>query len=144
MIAIRRTIFVDTHPAQGLKFLEYDTPLSFLALLLLFLYTFPSLQLLATTMHVSPHETISLSPEFQDLRRDDIWFEDGNLILQTDDALFRVYSGLLAARSSVFKDMLAFPPPPEGNLNHDGCPVVRIYDSTSDVRAFLNAIFDSG
>lgn len=94
-------------------------------------------------MRVS-HETISPSPKFHELRRDDVWFEDGNLILQTDDALFRVYGGLLAARSSVFKDMLAFPPPPEGNLTHNDCPVVRIYDSSKDVRFFLNAIFDSG
>lgn len=73
-----------------------------------------------------------------------VWFEDGNLILQTDTAVFRVYSGLLAARSSVFKDMLAFPPPPEGNLMFDGCPIVRLYDSSEDVRYFLNAVFNSG
>lgn len=95
------------------------------------------------TMHTLPTEPIATTLEFHELRRD-VWFDDGNLILQTDDALFRVYSGLLAARSSVFKDMLAFPAPPEGNLSHDGCPVVRIYDSTEDVRYFLNAIFDSG
>lgn len=98
-------------------------------------------------MHVSPADHSATPPEIDDLHdltRDDIWFEDGNLILQTDTALFRVYSGLLAARSSVFKDMLAFPPPPEGNLTLDGCPVVRLYDSTEDVRYFLNAIFDSG
>ncbi|KAF5347591.1 hypothetical protein D9756_010707 [Leucocoprinus leucothites] len=92
----------------------------------------------------SPNPTITPVPELDELRRDDVWFEDGNLILQTDNALFRVYSGLLAARSSVFKDMLAFPPPLEGNFTHDNCPVVRIYDSTQDVRFFLNAIFDSG
>ncbi|KXN83434.1 hypothetical protein AN958_01448 [Leucoagaricus sp. SymC.cos] len=94
-------------------------------------------------MHALPTEPIRTTLEFHELRRD-VWFDDGNLILQTDDALFRVYSGLLAARSSVFKDMLAFPAPPEGNLSHDGCPVVRIYDSTEDVRYFLNGIFDSG
>ncbi|KAJ3564771.1 hypothetical protein NP233_g8071 [Leucocoprinus birnbaumii] len=96
-------------------------------------------------MHVSPNaSTDTLVSEFHDLKRHDVWFDDGNLILQTDDALFRIYSGLLSARSSVFKDMLAFPSPPEGNPTHDNCPVVRIYDSTEDVGYFLNAIFDSG
>lgn len=98
-------------------------------------------------MHVSPIIDPITPPEFHEfheLRRDDIWYEDGNIILQTDNALFRVYSGLLAARSSVFKDMLAFPPPPEGNITLDGCPVVRLYDASEDVRYFLNAIFDSG
>lgn len=95
-------------------------------------------------MHVAPQDTdIVPFVNFHELRRDDVWFDDGNLILQTDDALFRVYSGLLAARSSVFKDMLAFPPPPEGNLTHDNCPVVRIYDSAKDVHFFLSAIFNS-
>ncbi|KAF9444700.1 hypothetical protein P691DRAFT_806963 [Macrolepiota fuliginosa MF-IS2] len=98
-------------------------------------------------MHIfvdDPSMTATEPHDLKDLKRDDIWYEDGNIILQTDTALFRVYSGLLAARSSVFKDMLAFPPPPEGNLTLDGCPVVRLYDSTEDVRCFLNAIFDSG
>ena len=95
-------------------------------------------------MHVSPQDTDIVPPvNFHELKRDGVWFDDGNLILQTDNALFRVYGGLLAARSSVFKDMLAFPPPPEGNLAHDNCPVVRIYDSTKDVHIFLNAIFNS-
>lgn len=98
-------------------------------------------------MHLSPVVDNDIQSELHSLHelpRDDIWFEDGNIILQTDNALFRVYSGLLAARSSVFKDMLAFPPPPEGNLALDSCPVVRLYDATEDVRYFLNAIFDSG
>lgn len=103
-----------------------------------------SLPLSCFPMHVSPQDTTTVSsPDLHQLRRDDVWFEDGNLILQTDDALFRVYSGLLAARSSVFRDMLAFPQPPDGNLTHENCPVVRIYDSTKDVHFFLNAIFDS-
>jgi hypothetical protein len=97
-------------------------------------------------MHVSPIVDHDIPSEFHtlhELPRDDVWFEDGNIILQTDDALFRVYGGLLASRSSVFKDMLAFPPPPEGNLALDNCPVVRLYDATENVRYFLNAIFDS-
>lgn len=74
---------------------------------------------------------------------EDLWFEDGNLILRAEDSLFRIYSSLLAARSSVFKDMLAFPPPEEGNPMLDGCCIVSVFDSASDMSYFLRAVFDS-
>lgn len=73
----------------------------------------------------------------------DLWFEDGNLILKAEKSLFRIYGGLLAARSSVFKDMLAFPPPAEGNEMFEGCPIVTVYDSAKDMNFFLKAVFDS-
>ncbi|KDR69921.1 hypothetical protein GALMADRAFT_76606 [Galerina marginata CBS 339.88] len=72
-----------------------------------------------------------------------LWFEDGNLILRAENSLFRIYSGLLAARSSVFRDMLSFPPPYEGNPTMDGCSIVTVYDSARDMGYFLQAIFDS-
>lgn len=76
-------------------------------------------------------------------RVEDLWFEDGNLILQAENSLFRIYSGFLAARSSVFRDMLAFPPPAEGNPMMDGCHIVTVYDSAKDMTVFLKAIMDS-
>ncbi|KAJ6630391.1 hypothetical protein B0H10DRAFT_1984443, partial [Mycena sp. CBHHK59/15] len=45
-------------------------------------------------------------------------------------------------RSPVFKDMLSFPQPPESETV-DGCTVVHLPDSASDVVPFLQAIFDS-
>lgn len=76
-------------------------------------------------------------------RVQDLWFDDGNLILKAENSLFRIYSGFLAARSSVFRDMLAFPPPTEGNATLEGCPVVFVYDAPIDLTHFLRAIFDS-
>jgi hypothetical protein len=76
-------------------------------------------------------------------RVEDLWFEDGNIILRAENSLFRIYSGLLAARSSVFRDMLAFPPPAEGNPMTDDCHIVTVYDSAKDVTVFLKAIIDS-
>jgi len=76
-------------------------------------------------------------------RVDDLWFDDGNLILKAESSLFRVYGRLLAARSSVFRDMLAFPPPAEGNETFEGCPIVTVYDVATDLTPFLKAIFDS-
>ncbi|KAF9562290.1 hypothetical protein CPC08DRAFT_742228 [Agrocybe pediades] len=89
-------------------------------------------------------ETISLSaPQETPVPVDDLWFDDGNLILQAEKSLFKIYSGLLAARSSVFRDMLAFPPPAEGNATLDGCPIVTVYDSAKDMNYFLKAVFDT-
>ncbi|KJA15530.1 hypothetical protein HYPSUDRAFT_148990 [Hypholoma sublateritium FD-334 SS-4] len=73
----------------------------------------------------------------------DLWFDDGNLILQAENSLFRIYRGLLSARSSVFKDMLAFPPPEGGNPMMDGCHIVTVHDSAKDMGFFLRAVFDS-
>ncbi|KAJ7799176.1 hypothetical protein B0H14DRAFT_2388215 [Mycena olivaceomarginata] len=39
----------------------------------------------------------------------ELWFEDDNLILHAENTVFRISKGVLAARSSVFGDMLSFP-----------------------------------
>ncbi|KAJ7689796.1 hypothetical protein B0H17DRAFT_602129 [Mycena rosella] len=75
-------------------------------------------------------------------RVEELWFSDGSLVVQADQSLFRIYSGILAAHSAVFKDMLAFPQPPDAETI-EGCPVVRLPDSSRDVTAFFKAIFDS-
>jgi hypothetical protein len=72
----------------------------------------------------------------------ELWFDDGNIVLHAGNAIFKVYRCLLAARSSVFRDMLAFPPPPEGNETLDRCPIVQTCDSAQDMKYFLKAILD--
>ncbi|KAJ7119176.1 hypothetical protein C8R44DRAFT_189565 [Mycena epipterygia] len=81
-------------------------------------------------------------PASEPERVQDLWFEDGNLVIQAENHQFRVYRGILAARSSVFQDMLAFPQPPDSELI-EGCPLVRLYDAATEVTVFLKAIFDS-
>ena len=92
------------------------------------------------TMHDEPTQPIA--PE-ECAQSQEVWFDDGNLILKAENKLFRIYSGFLAARSSVFRDMLAFPPPEEGNEMMDGCHIVTVYDSAKDMAYFLKAVFDS-
>ncbi|KAJ7490875.1 hypothetical protein FB451DRAFT_1221307 [Mycena latifolia] len=75
-------------------------------------------------------------------RVQELWFEDGNLIIQAGTSQFRVYRGVFAARSPVFHDMLSFPQPPDSELI-EGCPVVHLHDSAAEVTVFLKAIFDS-
>jgi hypothetical protein len=72
----------------------------------------------------------------------DLWFPDGSLVVQAEQSLFRISGGILAARSSVFADMLAFTQPPDAETI-DGCPVVKLPDRAEDLTCFFRAIFDS-
>ncbi|KAJ7184642.1 hypothetical protein C8R46DRAFT_938626 [Mycena filopes] len=76
-------------------------------------------------------------------RVQELWFEDGNIILQAGNTQYRVFRGILAARSPVFQDMLSFPQPPASELV-EGCPLVHLHDSATEVTVFLRALFDSG
>ncbi|KAJ7119177.1 hypothetical protein C8R44DRAFT_673540 [Mycena epipterygia] len=71
-----------------------------------------------------------------------LWFEDGSLIIQAGNSQFRVYRGVLVARSSIFQDMLSLAQPPSSDLV-EGCPLVHLHDNPGDVSVFLKAIFDS-
>ncbi|KAJ7612187.1 hypothetical protein FB45DRAFT_843489 [Roridomyces roridus] len=75
-------------------------------------------------------------------RAAELWFEDGNIVIQAGNSMFRVYRGILAGTSPIFRDMLSFPQPPEAELV-EGCPLVRLPDAGSEVSVFLRAIFDS-
>jgi hypothetical protein len=77
-------------------------------------------------------------------RVDDLWFPTDNLVIRAGNKIFRVSGAILAARSTVFRDMIAFPQPANGYIEQiDGCPVVRLPDSAEHVEVFLRAIFDS-
>ncbi|KAF8209537.1 hypothetical protein K438DRAFT_1811257 [Mycena galopus ATCC 62051] len=69
-----------------------------------------------------------------------LWFPDGNLILSAHGVLFRVFKGILVARSPVFADMLADGDDSAEML--DGWPVLHLDDSAADTMYFLKAIFD--
>ncbi|KAJ7159385.1 hypothetical protein C8R43DRAFT_881997 [Mycena crocata] len=79
-----------------------------------------------------------------DKRIKDLWFPTASLIIRAENSLFRVHSDVLGARSSVFRDMIAFPQPasPEGDII-DGHCVVALHDAAAEVEVFLRAIFDS-
>jgi hypothetical protein len=81
----------------------------------------------------------------QEVRVDDLWFaQDCPIVIRAENRLFQVSKEILVARSTVFRDMIAFPQPAgDGVEQMDGCPVVRLHDSAQDVEVFLRAIFDS-
>ncbi|KAJ7607729.1 hypothetical protein FB45DRAFT_806647 [Roridomyces roridus] len=72
----------------------------------------------------------------------DLWFPEGGLVLRAGNRIFRVASSILAARSSVFGDILSIPQPDHQPLI-DGCPIVVLHDAEQDAEHFLRAIFDS-
>ncbi|KAI5833968.1 hypothetical protein K523DRAFT_264285 [Schizophyllum commune Tattone D] len=72
-----------------------------------------------------------------------LFFPDGNIILQAESTIFRLYKGLLASKSTVFKDMFAFPQPNYEEKILFGCPVVEIYDNAEEATYFLRALTDS-
>ncbi|KAJ6447454.1 hypothetical protein C8R47DRAFT_1031328, partial [Mycena vitilis] len=78
-------------------------------------------------------------------RVDALWFPDGNIVLSAHGVLFRVFKGILAARSPVFAEMLR---PAEADMDKmdqemlDGCPVLHLDDSPADAMYFLKALFD--
>ncbi|KAJ7064278.1 hypothetical protein C8F01DRAFT_1022289 [Mycena amicta] len=84
------------------------------------------------------------APSPTPLRVQDLWFPDATLVFQAENTQYRVYAGLLAARSSVFADMLAFPQPADADCDTvDGCPLIVLPDEAHDVTCFFRAIFDS-
>ncbi|KAJ7116729.1 hypothetical protein C8R44DRAFT_880084 [Mycena epipterygia] len=84
---------------------------------------------------------MEVGPEFRPQRLEELWFEYGDIVLAAGSSQFRVYRGILAARSSVFRDMLALPQPPDSELV-EGCLLVRLPDPATEVTVFLKAIFD--
>lgn len=69
----------------------------------------------------------------------EFWLDDGNLVLIARNTGFRIYRGLLAAQSEVFRDMFASSSPSTGEC-HNGCPVVYMSDSPEDLRRLLRVI----
>ncbi len=76
--------------------------------------------------------------EGEGLKRDEeFWYEDGTVILVARDVEFRVFKGILADHSPVFRDMFSLPQPPEAAIAP--CPVVHVTDTPEDLRHLLRA-----
>lgn len=80
-----------------------------------------------------------------DMTRSSVWFDDGNIVIQAKETLFKVHKSVLALHSPVFKDMFSIPQPPqEGEIMIEGCPVIRVSDSPVDVTIVLEALCQRG
>ncbi|KAH8101967.1 hypothetical protein BXZ70DRAFT_1007192 [Cristinia sonorae] len=72
----------------------------------------------------------------------DVWFEDGNLVVVAENIGFKVYRGILAQHSEIFSDMLTLPQPADASTM-DGCLVVHVSDSATDIKHVMYALFNS-
>ena len=76
-------------------------------------------------------------------RCEDVWFDDGTVVLQAETTVFKVYRGVLKAQSPFFNDLFALPQQDSEQLEKYGdCPLVTMPDLAADARVFLKAIFD--
>ncbi|RDX49031.1 hypothetical protein OH76DRAFT_1351508 [Lentinus brumalis] len=77
------------------------------------------------------------------LRRDEeLWYDDGTIVVVAGNVEFWVYKGVLAAHSPVFADMFSLPQPQPTFVSQESqrCPVVSVIDSPEDLRLVLKAI----
>lgn len=81
--------------------------------------------------------SFSESPE---LRSPDVWFDDGNIVLSAQNTLFRVFKGILCTNCEIFRDMFAFPQPPDADT-YDGVPLVHLSDTAFDMTHFLRELY---
>lgn len=75
-------------------------------------------------------------------RYEQLWFEDGNVIIITGNTAFRVHRGILSRHSEVFRDMFDIPQPEGDAETLDGAPVVHLPDSLHDITHLLCALYD--
>ncbi|TFK49208.1 hypothetical protein OE88DRAFT_1727034 [Heliocybe sulcata] len=74
---------------------------------------------------------------------DQLWFDDGNVIILAGGTLFRIHRGILAAHSAVFQDILSAPRLEEPAIMDD-CPFVQLPDDARDVEEFLKVYYVPG
>ena len=97
--------------------------------------------------------------ELVDPTRSTIWMEDGNIVLQSENTLFRVHRSVLSRNSSVFRDMFELSSIDDVSLDsgegsnsggmapelelYDGVPLVSLpHDEGVDVEELLLAVYD--
>jgi len=74
-------------------------------------------------------------------RHDELWFDDGSIVLQVQTTLFRVHRSFLVTHSEIFADLFLVPQPHSFEVVDD-CPIVCLHDSPDDFVHFLKALYD--
>ncbi|KAJ7367160.1 hypothetical protein DFH08DRAFT_1005369 [Mycena albidolilacea] len=82
-----------------------------------------------------------LHTEKASVTRSDIWYEDGNVVLQAESKQFRVHWSILTSQSSFFKDLQGLSQPDENQPCVDGFPVVELPDSVVDVEYLMKGLY---
>jgi hypothetical protein len=98
-----------------------------------------------TDFHAVEQQSIDYSDEEFAIipnRAADLWFEDGNVVLETESTQFRVHRSILSTHSVIFRDMFAAPQPAAFEEELEGCQVVLLPDSAEDWTHVLKALYD--
>ncbi len=80
-----------------------------------------------------------------ELQRDTgFWFEDGNVVVVAQQTAYRVHRGVLSRHSETFSGLFTLPRPVDGASDEkvEGCPGVRVTDSSHDFKHLLHALYD--
>ncbi|KLO10992.1 hypothetical protein SCHPADRAFT_831748 [Schizopora paradoxa] len=100
--------------------------------------------------------TVDAQPEDQAIdisephHHETLWYEDGNVVLKTDEHLYRVHKSVLSRHSTVFKDMFDVAEDGEGetkdaaeskSVMYEGLPLVALDDGDEDVFNFLSTLY---
>ena len=86
-----------------------------------------------------------LDLDTEPLQANGLWFEDGNIVLQAQNSVYKVYRGILIRESTLFESMFSLPQPDSPNPGpdaYDGCQLVEMHDDPSELEHFLNCLFD--
>lgn len=73
-------------------------------------------------------------------RSEEVWLEDGNIIVQAENHQFKVHRSVLSKHSPVFADLFKVPQP-STERTIEGCPVVELHDSAEDIKHVLLALY---
>ncbi|KAI0788374.1 hypothetical protein C8Q74DRAFT_1367103 [Fomes fomentarius] len=75
---------------------------------------------------------------------EDLWFEDGNVIVIAQERAFRFHRGALSRHSDVFCGLFSLPQPTSRDVvdTLDGISIVHVPDTAYDFKHLLRAIYD--
>lgn len=81
------------------------------------------------------------SDEFSPVTQSEsIWFDDGNIVIETERVQFRVHRSILSKHSKIFADMFGLAE--SQHINVDGVPVVHLADSSQELGYILEWMYE--
>ena len=76
------------------------------------------------------------------IHHSELWFEDGNIVIQAERTVYKVHKSILCKYSPLFADTLSLPQSPElaATDSYEGHPLLQMQESAGDISLFLQAL----